>query len=306
MPSCTVIRSEQYRPALFGLGHDFTTHTAIIEAAQLFYAIRKETEKQRTRLASLKVSDFNRAHSSFKKNLDKFLTDTSYQQLLRPLLGNGGHLNFILACFVLSPNHVKGLQTHNMVDIFPKLFKDTAGSFHPISDTLSAINRVIEDACATIESTSSEELRGLILRAPSLTNMDATERATKRARLDSEDIDPLILGPELLEEDYENINPPNLSQRDVVMQFSSADTKHLEKLFENSPILIAIKASHQWRWERANDLDKNSQTDCMVALIPRSEEQDFSFVLRVGYKAGKRIHDYLQYGASNNPALVSM
>lgn len=96
---------------------------------------------------------------------------------------------------------------------------------------------------------------------------------------------------------------------DIVMQFTSAEIERLESLFGNSPLLQAIKASRQWRWERANDatsLQSRGQTNCMIALIPGSEMEDFSYVIRVGYKAGRKITEYLQYGESSNQALNSM
>ena len=74
------------------------------------------------------------------------------------------------------------------------------------------------------------------------------------------------------------------------------------KLLGNSLLLHGIKNSRQWRWERSEDdpsLPADQQeTDCMIALIPDSESQDLSFVIRVGYWTGLKIAEYLEYGNS--------
>jgi hypothetical protein len=90
------------------------------------------------------------------------------------------------------------------------------------------------------------------------------------------------------------------------MQMTGADANRLEKLFENSPILDAIKTSRQWRWERMKDASSRQlqqHTDCIIALISGSQSQDISFVIKVGAWAGWQINEYLQYNSSRNDTL---
>ncbi|KAH6883890.1 hypothetical protein B0T10DRAFT_136942 [Thelonectria olida] len=144
----------------------------------------------------------------------------------------------------------------------------------------------------------------------------SSERATKRPRLDRQvsdpivtrEIDPLTFETELTglmekagNEDINLNETPDVGPRNVVMQFTRAEVKRLEELFRGSPFLPAIKASRQWRWERAREATSSqseARTDCMIALVPGSEMQDFSFAVRVGYEAGMKIAERLFYGQS--------
>lgn len=66
------------------------------------------------------------------------------------------------------------------------------------------------------------------------------------------------------------------------MQLTGAIINRLEALLgPDSPLLQAIKSSLQWRWERARE--ESLRTDCIIAMIPASEMQDFSIVIKVGY-----------------------
>lgn len=94
------------------------------------------------------------------------------------------------------------------------------------------------------------------------------------------------------------------------MQFSAANADRMERILGNSPLLQAIKNSRQWRWERSKDRASlefgKQQTDCMIALIPLSRSQDFSFVMRVGYQTGWAMTKYLQYGISTEQTAAAI
>lgn len=135
----------------------------------------------------------------------------------------------------------------------------------------------------------------------------------KRARLNSPESEqagsprnagPLVFEKEVLGEgeEIDPDEPLDAVPRQVVIQFVAAKANRLEGVLQNSPLLQAIKASRQWRWERSKDgtslKSHQQQTDCMIALIPGSTSQDFSFVIRVGYWTGWRITKYLEYGES--------
>lgn len=56
----------------------------------------------------------------------------------------------------------------------------------------------------------------------------------------------------------------------------------------------------QWRWERARDEDPSIsnepiRTDCIVTIVPDSKMLDFSIVIKIGYAAGGKIVEYMQY-----------
>lgn len=99
-----------------------------------------------------------------------------------------------------------------------------------------------------------------------------------------------MLEPELLQDLSDEVDPsqppPVDGPRHVVMQLTGAIINRLEDLLgPDSPLLQAIKSSLQWRWERARE--ESLRTDCIIAMIPASEMQDFSIVIKVGYAQGQ-------------------
>lgn len=156
--------SEQQHSTLFGIGYDMKTHSEVFRAVECFYAVRRETEKQRTRLVSLTVHQFKKANTAFRENIIKGLTDELYRRLLLPLVidnpTTAGVNDFILACFVLSLNRARSLQQHGLVDIFPKLFSGIVGAINFLPGTLSAIDTFIKDICTETEHPSSDKLLG--------------------------------------------------------------------------------------------------------------------------------------------------
>jgi len=107
---------------------------------------------------------------------------------------------------------------------------------------------------------------------------------------------------EIVEDEVIDPNELLAVQRHIVIQFTAANVHRLEGLLANSPLLKAIKNSRQWRGERSKDGTSvrpyQQQTDCIIALIPGSKSQDFSFMIRVGYWSGWTVTEYLQYGNS--------
>ena len=94
----------------------------------------------------------------------------------------------------------------------------------------------------------------------------------------------------------------------VVFQFLEAKTDRLEAVLADSLMLKAMKASRQWRWERGRDAllspSDGMRTDSIVAMIPNTDAQDISFVLRVGYKAGWQILQYLDFRLSQDQSYL--
>ncbi len=53
----------------------------------------------------------------------------------------------------------------------------------------------------------------------------------------------------------------------------------------------AVQASAQWKEERKTG---GFTTDCMIALIPRSQNEDISIILSVGHEKGLELLNQLQ------------
>jgi hypothetical protein len=53
----------------------------------------------------------------------------------------------------------------------------------------------------------------------------------------------------------------------------------------------AVQASAQWRQERKT---RGLMTDCLMALIPRSQNEDISIILSVGHEKGLELINQLQ------------
>lgn len=169
-----------------------------------------------------------------------------------------------------------------------------------------------------------------------ISNNPEPERLAKRARLherelripaSSEDgsVEPLEFSQEILndaENEVLNLNEsPELAHRsmhiapyyfsklmssEIIGQFARAKADRVVGVFGISPLFEAMKTSRQWRWERAQDmasLRPQGQTNCIIALLPNSDINDFSFVIKVGNQTGWAIIDYLQYAESIEPTV---
>lgn len=88
----------------------------------------------------------------------------------------------------------------------------------------------------------------------------------------------------------------------MVIQFSEAQGGRLGAVLADSPMLKAMKVGRQWCWERQRDAvtpgATEMRTDAIIAMIPDTDTQDITFVLRVGYWAGWEIIKYLGFGSS--------
>lgn len=99
---------------------------------------------------------------------------------------------------------------------------------------------------------------------------------------------------------------PEINRADS-WRFLGAEADKLEGVLAYSPLLLAIKGSKQWQFERARDkLAASSsspsqagpaRTACIIA-IRQDPNNDLSFMIRTSYEAGWSIVQYLNFDDS--------
>ncbi|KAK5093391.1 hypothetical protein LTS08_008922 [Lithohypha guttulata] len=310
--------------SLFGVNQNLIAHLERLQATGLFYQIRKEIERNKTRLASLTAVNFKKGASKFREHIEEIITNSDIcerRDLVLPLIQNKvtreNVQQFIVANLSLSKAHCRNLAKANMTTIFPQLFIAVVGAVVIPSETTAAILATIKEICTKTESVFSTTVLEAVTEGYANIAVDfdklTDKHGTKRMRLENDSnfmhavharsFSPLKLANEAIDDEIESDEPLNMIARQIVIQFSAAEANRLEGVFGPSPLLEAVKRSRQWRWERAKDeISSNlrqQQTDCMIALIPDSNDQDFSFVIRVGYSVGWQIVKYLNYGESS-------
>jgi len=159
--------SVQDHTSLFGVGFDLNTQLERLQAAEHFYQVRKEIERNKTRLASLTARNFKKAASNFRENVEEAVkegTDSGRRSLLLPLVQDNGTADgvrhFVLACLTLSKGHCKNLERANLITIFPQLFREVVGAIVVPSETMTAIMAIVEEVCTKIDSPSSKRVLG--------------------------------------------------------------------------------------------------------------------------------------------------
>ncbi|KAF4475377.1 hypothetical protein CGGC5_v016034 [Colletotrichum fructicola Nara gc5] len=112
-----------------------------------------------------------------------------------------------------------------------------------------------------------------------------------------------LIPPELNSGD----SAPDLTRKRPLFQFSAARGDKLIRIWP--AFYQAVRTARQWCWERQKDAAQDARpntdeerTDCVVALIPDNDNEDISFVFRVGYKAGWEIVQYLEFESTNIPS----
>ncbi|EXL39509.1 hypothetical protein FOCG_17886 [Fusarium oxysporum f. sp. radicis-lycopersici 26381] len=326
--------SLQSHAALFGGECDLTTHSEHLEAAKCFFEVRKAMERKKANLASLTTRQFNNHRTSFVERAARCIKKGDvYNQLLMPLITNDPTINgfqrFILVCSILSIKHTQDLQNRGLVSIFPQLVISVINTVDIPQGSIGAIVDALQDVCTDADTsepinTLDYTLRDFLSRVwknSKTSNNPESDRPTKRARLNEKelhtcascedrDIEPLEFSPEFLnavENEVLNLNEsPEFADRHIISQFARAKADRIVGVFGTSPLFQALKTSRQWRWERAQDTASSrpqGQTNCLIALLPNSDMNDFSFVIKVGNKTGWAIIDYLEYAESIDPTI---
>jgi hypothetical protein len=81
--------------------------------------------------------------------------------------------------------------------------------------------------------------------------------------------------------------PPRMQQ--IEYRYSQISISRISVLGDR--LFDAVQASAQWRQERKTG---GFTTDCLIALIPRSENEDISIILSVGHEKGLELINQLQ------------
>lgn len=159
--------------SLFGLNHNLNVHLERLQAAELFYQIRKEIERNKTRLASLTATNFKKGASKFREHIEEIVAASDVcerRDLILPLVQDKvtreNVQQFIVANLSLSKAYCSNLSKANMTKIFPQLFVAVVGIIAIPSETMEAILSTIKEICTKSESTFSTIVLGQFL--PSL------------------------------------------------------------------------------------------------------------------------------------------
>lgn len=159
--------SAQEISALFGVGVSLNVHLQRLQAAQCFYQIRKEIEKNQTRLASFEVQSFKKISPKFRTKLEDAVNEestTGRRKLLLSIVQDNctahGIRQFVLACLSLSDNYCENLKATGLIDIFPKLFRSVVGPVAVPSETMAAILALVDKVCVESDNPSSRQLKG--------------------------------------------------------------------------------------------------------------------------------------------------
>ncbi|RTE70771.1 hypothetical protein BHE90_014825 [Fusarium euwallaceae] len=150
--------------SFFGVGHDLTTHTRMLEVSQLFYGMRKEIERQKSMLSSATVDQFRKRKTSLPENVRLSIQDKRYGDLLLPLIFEQptaqGLNNYVIACLVLTKHHVNGLQRYGLQETFPRLFESVVGVISAQSKTIDLIDNIVIQKLNVIQDPISDRLKG--------------------------------------------------------------------------------------------------------------------------------------------------
>lgn len=181
---------EDFSP-LFGANRNLIAQLERLQAAELFYQIRKEIERNKTRLASLTAANFRKGSSKFREHIEEVVTNSSVcerRNLVLPLIPNGATQanvqQFIVANLSLSKAHCSNLAKANMTKIFPQLFVAVVGAIVIPSETTTTILTLIKEVCTKTESDFSRTVLGrfLLLSYASANNYRSSNRRIRKYR----------------------------------------------------------------------------------------------------------------------------
>ncbi|KAL2128422.1 hypothetical protein VTI74DRAFT_9208 [Chaetomium olivicolor] len=297
--------------SLFGLDVELDVYLSRLEAAKFFSQIRKDIDRNITVLKTLTPNAFGkrRTKDTFKENVEGVVNGETESRALMPLVEQLGSddsiINILLlACFTLSKTTCKQLEKHNLTEVFAEFLTCIVDDCIVFSSMRAKFIDIIKDVCRKNNNETSNKLLGAL---------DAEGGSQKRRRLDlrpqhtraeQNEAESLVFDPEVLSPLEAEVQtalssmPPNHGQRHIVYQFTAARVERVEGVLKGSPLLQAIKTSNQWRWERNREQGSDQGTDTVVALIPDSDLQDISFLIKVGYRAGCKMVEFLNFESS--------
>ncbi|KAL7794234.1 hypothetical protein V8C37DRAFT_72717 [Trichoderma ceciliae] len=287
--------------SFFGLDMELGAYMLRLEAAKAFVLIRRDVDRNKTTLKTLTARAFEkrRTKNTFKENVEQAAEDGS-SSILHSLVGammpGDGFTNvFILACFTLSTSTLASIEKYHLKAVFIECLLQAGQDCIIFPELRDKFVGMIKSVCQEHDTTASEIL---------LDAMEGIRR--KRRRLDLStgeetpaeyEIERLMFDADVfssLETTEDADEPPDHNPKGSVFHLFGAMPERLDRLLEGSPLLKAIKASRQWRWERKrSSASGKARTDTIVALVANSTAQDTSLVLKVGYQTGRTIIRYL-------------
>ncbi|KAH8752835.1 hypothetical protein F5883DRAFT_576142 [Diaporthe sp. PMI_573] len=288
---------------LFGLDQPLSVYQTNVRAAVAFTSLRKDLERNRSTLATLTAREWKKRknYSQLKLNARELIQDNRGDHVLSPLLHYGDSdstksLNWlILALFTLTPTATASINDNRLSEIYAAIFSNSIRDCPIFDETRRDIIDLLHDICGGQDTANSRAIRNLL-----------PEPSRKRQRLPetSDDPEPLVLKPESLVHPSldRNVASPDADPNRPVFQFLEARGDKLTGVLPNSALLLALQTGRQWCWERscavASTAPDQRRTNSIVAMVPNNDQQDISFILRVGYKAGWEIVKYLDFRSS--------
>ncbi|RMJ05318.1 hypothetical protein CDV36_014000 [Fusarium kuroshium] len=290
--------------SLFGLDDSTVQHQSKLEAAQVFSQLRRDLDLTKTVLKTLTATRFSkrRLKDTLRNNLKKLVNGDKESQAISHLLHDDtvdpevliDRLIIVLSTFTKTT--IQNIERVGLVDIFASLFSRVIGDCEIYPELRDTCIAIFNDVCNlnTTEDGQPTENGQLLL------DLLATRKA-KRRRLNPPVVESFGLSETaLVPPEIDDLDtPPDLIPKTVAVQFFNARSERLDTVLGDSAMLQAMKTSRQWCWERRREaltMEQNGlRTDSIIAMIPRDDAQDISFILRVGFKAGWEIVRQLEF-----------
>ncbi|KAK5999026.1 hypothetical protein PT974_01413 [Cladobotryum mycophilum] len=308
------MRSSHEDAAFFGLDSELDAYMVRLEAAKAFAILRRDIDRNLITLKTLTLNAFGkrRTKDTFRRNVEQAVTGGQRCAIFTPLIDTAGStcessVNlFILSCFTLSHTAHTSVEKHNLTSIFVEFLACVVRDCVIFPEMRNKFVAIIREVCEQNPSNTGKALvdtiEGIKAKRRRLNRNSGPDKeiAPEDDKPERLIFDPQVLSLSNLAEDTDV--PPDHIPKKVVFQFVGAMTRRLEQFLQDIPLLQAMKTSQQWRWERNKDISSptsdEGRTDTIVALIPDSQAQDISLVIKVGHRTGKLIIDYLGFQSS--------
>ncbi|KAM5359816.1 hypothetical protein ACJA88_015031 [Fusarium oxysporum] len=284
----------------FGLDAPMDKQLMILNAQNACLAIRKHLDQSRAALKTMTIRKMSGRpqKTRFSNNVQKLVAESEESQVFALLLGQGAasdpkdwmHRLFI-ALYTLTNDDLKNIEEHGLTNIFPAVLRSIESCSVP-KDVESEFIKIIEEVCNN--------------EAEKFTNKHSLLNLLKAMKERHPPNRPFTLSPEAFHVFLDPNKRPDQTSRGVPTQLVNARVDHLKDILGPSAMFQAVTLSQQWLFERLLETESQEserRTDAVIALIPRSDEEDISIIFRVGNRAGWDIVQHL--GFENSERLTT-
>ncbi|EXM13998.1 hypothetical protein RAB80_018270 [Fusarium oxysporum f. sp. vasinfectum] len=270
-----------------------------VNAANALLKIRKHVDQNKLTLKTFTKRQFSQRKQKdrFSDNVQKLVGESEESQVFLPLLKNSASNSddsinqLLLALYTFTDADFELIKQHGLTEIVSALLRKTCDCT-VFPDIRSEFIRIIKNVCGDEETNTGPTNKALLLGL--LKDMETHHEDT---------FQPFFLTSEALHAPRMDVHP-DLITKTVAYQLVGARSDRLIQVLRHSAMLQAITVSYQWNFERRQEKvspASEMRTDAIVAMIPKDNKQDISFVLRVGYRAGWEIVEHLDLRSSQEP-----